>query len=55
MSNIIVTTKDGVLETKPDDVRALIKSAIASQKPLLIHIHGGLVSKENAIASADRL
>jgi hypothetical protein len=55
MSNTIVTAKDGVLETKPDDVRALIRSAVASHKPLLIHIHGGLVSKENAIASADRL
>ena len=55
MSNLIITTKDGVLETKPDEVRALVKRAVASQKPLLIHIHGGLVPKEHAIASADQL
>lgn len=55
MNNLIITTKDGVLETKPDEVRSLIKSAVASQKPLLIHIHGGLVSKGNAIARADQL
>jgi hypothetical protein len=30
MSNIVVTAKDGVLETKPDDARTLIKSAVAS-------------------------
>jgi hypothetical protein len=56
MSNIIVTTKDGILaETGPDQVRALIKSAVVSKKPILIHIHGGLVSKQSAIAGADRL
>jgi hypothetical protein len=56
MSNIINTTKDGVLDsTPPAQVRALVKDAVTSGKPVLIHIHGGLVSKQSAIASADRL
>jgi hypothetical protein len=56
MSNIINTTKDGVLDgTTPDDMRTLVKNAVSSGKPLLIHIHGGLVSKAAATDAANRL
>ncbi len=49
------TGKDGVLDdTSPADVRALVDQ-LPSHPKLLFHFHGGLVSKKNALASAENL
>src|SRR5271165_4291032 len=55
MSNLIITTTDGVLKTPTAEVTSLVKNAVASGKPVLIHIHGGLVGENDAIARADWL
>ena len=51
----INTGGDGILEdTNEDDLRALIADLSHAPK-LVIHLHGGLVSKASALATAERL
>lgn len=51
----INTAGDGVLEdTTEDDIRALVADLKNSSK-LVIHLHGGLVSKSSALGTAERL
>ncbi len=51
----INTGGDGVLaDTSEDDVRALVADLKNASK-LVIHLHGGLVSKSSALATAERL
>jgi hypothetical protein len=49
------TGKDGILEgTSEDDVRAIFANLESTPK-IVLHIHGGLVSKETAMDKAERL
>ena len=51
----IHTGKDGILEdTTDDDVRALVADLKNASK-LLVHLHGGLISKDAALEKAERL
>jgi hypothetical protein len=52
----ILTGYDGALDgdTSIDDVRALA-AGLAADKPVAIHLHGGLVSKTDALRAAARL
>lgn len=51
----INTGKDGILaDTTPADVQSLV-DGLPQHPKLLLHFHGGLVSKNGALASAQRL
>jgi hypothetical protein len=52
---VLETGRDGVLEgTTPEKVRALAAAIVATPRSV-IHVHGGLVSKKQALATAARL
>lgn len=51
----IHTVGDGVLgDTTTDDVRTLVKE-LENHSKVVIHLHGGFVSKSNAMDMAERL
>lgn len=54
-SNVILTGRNGALDgSSPAEITALVAHLRTSQE-IVIHLHGGLVSKEKGIAAARRL
>jgi hypothetical protein len=56
-THIIQTKKNGVLDTvtPQEHVKSLVQRAMASGKPIVIHLHGGLVAKESAYKTVNDL
>ena len=56
-SHIIETGKDGVLDTNSprSHVEDVCERAVQSGKPIVLHLHGGLVSRKSAYGMANHL
>jgi hypothetical protein len=53
MADLIHTSTNGKLDsTSEEDIRGLLKRAFDQERPVVVHIHGGRVKREDAEASA---
>jgi hypothetical protein len=56
MADLIHTTTNGELDsTSEEDIRDLLGRAFDQARPVALHIHGGLVKREDAKASTEEL